>query len=267
VSDQPEVASVDENQPQPITQDEYEGCQSAILSNVEQGHSDPLLGLSAETEEQLLKLAYTDIVGLERMERAIKSAIREANHGEPAARAFNLGTYKRGAAQLRKQLQEANARRAKMRERNLRLVQGGKEPGGTDVEMPEDAAISVQAMCEAQSVFLRAGGLLRLFRKGRVWKDDFYGDYFTDWEGTADDAVITARKVDDAFLLRVHRWLLMLDTRLGQSGTTNSEKAIYDFANDDVRNEPRAWLEGLEWDGQERLPGMLARAYGAPDDD
>lgn len=262
------AAAPDNAAPKPITADEFEGCRSAIASNIEQGHADPLLGLSAETEEQLLRLAYTDLVALERLERILKAAIRDANHGEPAAKAFNLGTYKRGATQLRKQLQEANARRARLRERNLRLVQGGKgsrDEGGTDVDT-DGAKMSVAAAMEASSVFLRAGGCLRHFRGGRVWFDEFHGAYFTDWDGTETDSVIEPRKVDDAFLLRVHRWLLMLDTKLGQSGTTNTEKALYDFANDDIRNEPKEWLVGLTWDGTERLATLLERAYGAPHD-
>ena len=43
------------NEPLPITDEEYEGCRSAITSNIEQGLSDPLLKLSDDTEEQLLR--------------------------------------------------------------------------------------------------------------------------------------------------------------------------------------------------------------------
>jgi hypothetical protein len=259
----------EQNAPLPLGDDEFEGVRLALHSNIEQGLADPLLGLSQETEEALLRLAYTDIMGLERMERLCKAAIRDRNDGEPAAAKFSLGTYKRGATQLRKRLQEENARIAKMRQRNMRLLQGGKAAAreGSDVDLPEDTKMSVAAMCEAPSVFLRSLGLLLTFRRGRIWYDTFYGDYFTDWDGTANEELTEVRKVDDAMLLAVHEWLLTLDTKLGQSGSGNTEKALHRFADMDLRNEPKAWLNSLQWDGVERLPSLMATAYGTPDDE
>jgi predicted P-loop ATPase len=258
------IAPDDISAPQPITRDELEGCKSAIISQI--GQLDPLVGLSAETEEQLLRLAYTDIMGLERLEREIKAALIDANAGEPAARKFNLKSYVRGANQFRKKLQETNSRRAKLRERSLRLVAGGKKKRNTDVAIPEETPLSIEAQCEAHSVFLRACGLLRLTKGRRIWFDTFHADYMTDWRGDASDDVIPARKIDDAFLLSVHEYLLSLDVGLGQSGSTNTEKAIHRVADQDRRSEPKQWVEALRWDGQERLPTMLHRAYGTPQD-
>lgn len=253
--------------PQDLDASQYEGVENVLRHQIEQGLADPLLGLSEETELQLVSLAFNDTMRFERLERVIKDAIRLRNDGEAAARRFNLGTFRRSARDLRKQIQDDNSRRAKMRERNLHLVQGGKDTRtGTEVDVDDGAATSVQAMVQAGSVFLRSRGLIDMFRPGRIWFDDFHGDYFTNWDGTDSEVIIPAQRVNDGFLLRAHCWLLMLDSKLGNSSTGNTEKAIHLVGDMDHRNEPRNWLRTLVWDKEPRLEKLLSRAYGAPDD-
>lgn len=241
-----------------------ENLQSVIMHNVQSGLADPLLGLSDEVEVELVALAYYDTMRLERMERVIRAAIRDRNDGEGAASKFNLGSYRRAATQLRRRIQEDNARRAKMRERNMRILSGNKsEKAAIDAD---DSPTSLQAMIASSSVFLRAAGLLEIARKGRIWFDDFHGDFFTDWRGKESDEIVPVTKMDDAFLLNVHGFLLMMDTRLGASSSGNTEKTVHFVADKDHRNEPREWLRGLQWDGEPRLEQLLTRAYGAPND-
>lgn len=243
--------------------DACEALQAAILHNVELGLADPLLGLSDQTELDLVRLAYHDTMRLERLERVIRAAIRDRNDGEGAAKAFNLSTYRRAAAQTRRKIQEEQARRAKMRQRNLRVISGGQEQSNTDVEVPGGTPMSVHAMVEASSVFLRAAGLLMMFRKGRLWYDEFYGDYFTDWAGKEDDTVIPVAKIDDAWMLCAHGYLLMLDTKLAAASFSNTERVIHFVADQDRRNEPREWMRGLVWDKAPRLAYVLHKAYGS----
>jgi predicted P-loop ATPase len=149
----------------------------------------------------------------------------------------------------------------------MRIISGGKDDSGDPLNVPDDASATLQAKAQADSVFLRATYMLETARKGRIWFDDFYGDFFTDWDGTSSDVVIPSRRIEDAFYLRAFEWLQMQDTRLAKSGKANARDAVQRVADDDHRNEPREWIRGLQWDGVERLPTLLSVVYGTPNDE
>lgn len=252
--------------PTDISDVEYEGVKSAIVANVEQGLADPLLGLSDETELDLVRLAFNDTVRLERLERAVRSSMVAMGVGEPAAARFNLGTYKRGAKQLKDKITADLQRRKKLQERNMSVIEGSK--GDERLQgLPEGAAVSDQADLYSNSSHLQAAAWLRVNRRGRIWYDDLHQNFWSDWDGTENDRVIPAKAVDDNFLLSVHTTLHRIDVRLAKSSFNNTERAIHAMGFEDRRHEARDWLTSLKWDGESRLEGMISRAYGTLADD
>lgn len=251
--------------PENLTSEEYEACASALAYNVEHG-VDPLNDLSDATHKDLARLAFNDLLRLGVLENTIRDKLRGRNEGHAKAKQFNLNLYRNSARQTQKQISEHNTRAAKMRQRNMKIVSGGKDAKeGTAVDLP-DASFTIRAMAESSAYFLRAAALLLELRGGRLWYDDFHGDYFTDWDGKDGDQTVPVRKIDDAWLLRCHGWLLMLDTKLGNLGTNTTEKVIHYVADQDHRNAPKSWLTELRWDEEERLAVFLSRAYGAAQD-
>lgn len=251
--------------PADLTPDEYDGIFQAISHNVAQGLRDPLLGLSDQCEIDLVRLAFNDPVRLDRLERSVRAAIRDAQQGETAASAFTLRSYRDGAKHIKKQIAESIARRQKLAARNMKVIDGSK--GDAELEkIPDDVPVGIQADLYSNSARLQAIGWLSANRKGRIWLDEFYNDYFSDWDGTANDRVVETKRIDDAFLRRVHATLLRVDVRLAKSSDANSERALYTVAAEDRRNEPREWLTSLKWDGTERLETWLQDVYGVTKD-
>lgn len=252
--------------PQDLTPDEYEGVEAAIKANVEAGFAEPLLGLSGDTELDLVRLAFNDPVRLDRLERAVRAAIRDAQQGETQAKAFSLKSYRDGARHLRKRLADEVSRQQKLNARNMKVIEGSK--GDETLKgLPEDAPVTEAADLYSNSAFLQAAAWLRVNRKGRIWYDEHASNFFSDWDGTTDDALVTPKAVTDAFLLNVHTTLHRIDVRLAKSSFNNTERAIHTVGFEDIRSEPREWLKGLRWDGVARLEGLMAKAYGTPDDD
>lgn len=252
--------------PQNLTDDEFEGVEAAIKANVEAGFAEPLLGLSGDTELDLVRLAFNDPVRLDRLERTIRGAIRDAQQGETQAKAFSLKSYRDGARHLRKRLADEVSRQQKLNARNMHVIEGSKGEEALK-GLPEDAPVTEQADLYSNSAFLQAAAWLRVNRKGRIWYDEHASNFFSDWDGTTDDAFVTPKAVTDAFLLNVHTTLHRIDVRLAKSSFNNTERAIHTVGFEDVRSEPRDWIKGLIWDKVPRLEGLMAKAYGTPDDD
>lgn len=252
--------------PDNLSDEAYESIQAAILANVEQGYKDPLLGLSNETEVELVALAFHDPIRTDRLERAIRSAIRETQQGEQAAKAFSLGSYRKGAQHLRKRIADEVSRQQKLNARNMKVIEGSK--GDETLKgLPEDATVTEAADLYSNSAFLQAAAWLRVNRPGRIHYDMFCNNFMTDWDGTTDDRVIQTKPVDDAFLLNVHTTLHRVDVRLAKSSFNNTERAIHAVGFEDVRSEPLDWIKSIKWDGVKRLEGLMAKAWGTPDDE
>ena len=112
---------------------------------------------------------------------------------------------------------------------------------------------------------MRGIGLLRSVRQGRVWYDDFYKRVLTDWDGTSNEAVRPVHTHDDEFIRNVALWMVQTDEKLGNSSDRQVDTWIKTMADMDKRNEPRDWLNSLEWDGTERLRDVMVRGFGAVD--
>lgn len=95
---------------------------------------------------------------------------------------------------------------------------------------------------------------------GRIWFDEFHGKTFqtlfqpepVEWHDTHDT--------------RLTVWI-QLNLRIAKMSHMTVQRAVDDYARQNVRNEVREWMEGLVWDQHERLPTMIADAFGAPQND
>jgi len=96
--------------------------------------------------------------------------------------------------------------------------------------------------------------------KGAIWFDEFHRKYFTTlWTGQPREW----RNIDDLKLtnfLQLHFGLLRLSDDI-------VNKAIQVFAHQDVRNEPKDWMESLVWDGTPRIETFLIDCAGAIDNE
>lgn len=252
--------------PPDIGEEQYEACRLALIHQVEAGVADPLAALSSETWDDLVALAFHDEPRLDRLELQIQEAIRKANQGDAAARRFKLSIFRKHAKDRRQKINAVAARRAKLAQRNRQVLESSRGDGKLD-DIDADLPIDVQSDLYSESLFLQACGFLRSSYKGRLWFDDFHNSVWSDWDGGRGDQVVAAKAVDDATLLAIYATMLRSNTRLAKLGYQVAERAIHKVAFEDRRHEPRDWLKGLKWDGVERLPGLLSKAYGTPDDE
>lgn len=255
-------------EPSEITSTEYDDVLASILCNVESGHERPLSDLSDEQVRALTKLAYHEVIELQRLEDKVRNAIRDRGDGEPKALKFNLNAYRKHAREQRRRFEEDKLRRAKMALRNGRIEDNAKPD--EEVQRVLDAAPGhqeTQVKLYSQSSFLKCIGLLEAHRRGRIFYDGFYNNIFTDWEGGANDRVIQVVAIDDSFVLSVLEWMQLNDAALAKScSDTTVRQAIQHFSRQDIRNEPRDWLKSLNWDNTPRLSSWLSNVYGVEQD-
>ena len=86
-----------------------------------------------------------------------------------------------------------------------------------------------------------------------IWYDDFHSKIFTTWRGKQ-------REWCDADTFAVTEYFqghLQIDVR-----DDNVRKAVHLHASRNRRNEPNEWLQGLKWDGINRIDMMMADAFG-----
>ena len=92
---------------------------------------------------------------------------------------------------------------------------------------------------------------------GHIWFDEFYGGYFTDWEGAR-------REWSDADDRRLTIWVQSA-LALHKVGDDLAHKAIQAVGDAHTRNEPKDWMKGLIWDGTERICSSLCTYFGVKD--
>jgi predicted P-loop ATPase len=253
--------------PEDITEVEYDTLRGAIISNVEQGLTDPLMPITDEQEWHLIRLAYNDEFSLDKLQRSIRDAIRLRGDSESTAQRFNLKSYRMKAKQQRTIIADETARRARLFARNEAIGDAAKPDTEVQRIQQETNDTDLQAKLFSNNGFLKALGLLQSRMSGRIWFDDFYNNFMTDWDGSKEARIISPRPVDDAFLLAVYEWLLMSDVKLASQCSLNTvEQAVHKFGYQDIRNEPREWLQNLEWDGTHRLKDWLVEVYGVERD-
>lgn len=95
-----------------------------------------------------------------------------------------------------------------------------------------------------------------LFRT--IWYDEFLGRVMTIWRG---DSVREWADIDD-INLQIYLQTVLGMPKLGKQTVSDAVTAI---AHGDTRNEALAYINGLTWDGVERLPTFLAECFGTED--
>lgn len=95
---------------------------------------------------------------------------------------------------------------------------------------------------------------------GKIWFDEFHGKVF--------QTLFQAEPAEwaDHHDTRMTVWI-QRQLRLPKIGHQLVRLAIDDHARAFPRNEPLEWMVALEWDREERLPRLMADAFGAPQND
>ena len=94
--------------------------------------------------------------------------------------------------------------------------------------------------------------------KGHIWYDEFLDAIMTDRQGEPRKW----RDDDDIWLqLYAQRHIGLHQVGLGTCHDAAKMAALHD-----TRNECKEWLNGLQWDGTERLTHMLSDGFGTPQD-
>lgn len=134
------------------------------------------------------------------------------------------------------------------------------------VDLPENqdkndlwASIGV-ATTEKGAAICNVDAALRLFQgwdeiKNILWYDEFHKRLFTKWKS---DKVREWQDVD-TLNLTAHVQRELGITRMNDDLIF---KAAMIYAHKNSRNEPRDWMDSLEWDGKERIPMFFIECFG-----
>lgn len=95
---------------------------------------------------------------------------------------------------------------------------------------------------------------------GRIWYDTFLGRVLHTW------GVDTPAQWTDADDLRLTLYL-QRDIGIGKLAKGTAADAAVTYARRETRNCAYDWLDGLRWDGRERLNLVATRGFGAKDDE
>lgn len=93
-----------------------------------------------------------------------------------------------------------------------------------------------------------------------IWFDEFMGRVMTIWRGSE------PREWSDVDDINLQIYL-QESLGLQKLGKNTVADAVVAAANEDVRNEAEAYINGLKWDGVERLPAFMASVFGTDDNE
>lgn len=255
--------------PERPTPEQMEAVKERLRLGVDSALTDPLANLDDEHRGWLRAFAFHEPDDVPVLEREIRGLMEDRQAPPAARRAFNLREFIRWATRRARQIRDEQDRRQRTARAHLRLVSGGRSDApperGTREIQRDHAALTVVQMIESESPHLIAAGHILQRRQGRIWRESFYGDNFTDWAGDDDARGVPAYRIDDRFITRLYTWLLMLDSKLWKQSDAFVAKAINYVAEMDSRNAPRDWLRSLRWDGVARLDTMLPVAFKTGD--
>ncbi len=94
-----------------------------------------------------------------------------------------------------------------------------------------------------------------------LWYDDFHCKLFTQFDIAKFKPLASPREWTemDEIELMIH---MQRHVGLVKMNLDMVRQGVKLYASKNVRNEPREWLNGLVWDGQERIEAFLAYAFG-----
>lgn len=99
--------------------------------------------------------------------------------------------------------------------------------------------------------------------KNAIWYDEFHNRYFTDFD-LETWKTVPAHEWTDADILNMTMFMQRAINLKKMSDETVAKAAMY-YANKNVRNEPKDWMESLIWDGKERIDRFFIDCLGADD--
>src|SRR5580765_993659 len=201
--------------PQPIIGDdptgtpEFESLQARLKSFITAGHNEIFAQLTIEEHATILALCYHNPLGANLLAQQLRHFATVTLEGaqrwseRKAIRAIKFKDYLDQAGVWRAQVERNAAQIINLADRRGQRARGAL------------AELNPAVMVNMESPRLRAVGLLRQHREGRIWADTFSNQFMTDWNGTDDGAVIRERRMDDEFYLNVALWLAQQDPKLG----------------------------------------------------
>lgn len=138
-------------------------------------------------------------------------------------------------------------------------------PGaGVTVFVPKHAAMMTYGLDGTEKgAYATVANVVRVLQQDQsvaqmIWYDEFLGRICTIWRS---DKVREWSDVDDINL----QIYLQENIGLPKLGKQTVADAVVAAANLDVRNEAKAYIEGIVWDGVERLPTFLDDCFKAGD--
>ena len=269
-SETPALGDFEYEVPEALTQAQYDEVLARFDAAIASNFDDPLSNLDTQHRDWMMAYAYHQPDEIPPLERILRGKMAAGGYPRAVVNRFKLTEFVRAATRRQRLVRDERERRQRLARSQLRVLEGGRNArrdGGTRETQREVGNLSVAAMLETDSPHLIMVGHLLQRRQGRIWRDAFYGDNFSDWVGDDDDRPVAPFKVDDQFMRKVHTWLLGLDLRLAKLGIRVTELAVAYVAELNSKNEPKDWMTSLVWDGENRLDKLMPLGYGTPDDD
>lgn len=97
---------------------------------------------------------------------------------------------------------------------------------------------------------------------GTIWFDEFLNQIYTTWDWDSNNCAGKARPWKDLDEMQL---TLYMQRKLGLERISDDQvkKACFIFANRNIKNEPRDWMDSLVWDGKERIESLFPHYFGA----
>jgi len=132
-------------------------------------------------------------------------------------------------------------------------------------EAVDGAEMSASELIASDAMLLKAMGYLLRHREGRVWFDSFRQVVRTNWSGGNDVVEVPEETVEDPKMLAIYVWLLGQTDDLSGLSLETAGRAVEAMARRDVHNPVTAWLDGLQWDGVQRVARLFPDYLGTRD--
>ena len=95
-----------------------------------------------------------------------------------------------------------------------------------------------------------------------LWYDEFHKKYFTNWNyGSSLNGSTPVREWSDVDEINLTLYV-QRELSIGRINIGDVRNAIRLYGKRNTRNEPRDWMEGLVWDGTERVKWFFHEALG-----
>lgn len=98
--------------------------------------------------------------------------------------------------------------------------------------------------------------------KNKIWYDEFHNSIMTTFSQKKDIPV----EWDDFLTIKLTRFMQQ-NLGIVRANKNSVYDAVFEYARDNVRNEPKEWINSLEWDGVDRIGQFFQTYYGTRDNE